>query len=492
LKQEIELKLEVGPGSLQVLSEMAIWQGHTRQTLNATYFDTPGLALNKAGLSLRLRQGIQTLKAVGPQGMGLFARGEWEGPAPNGVLDLDRFKGTPLDLMDLRLGDLLPIIEVEVDRSTLVVNWQQSRIELSLDQGTVWADSHQAPLCELELELIEGRLDDLFDLAKRIGQTVRLIPALTSKAGRGYALLARPESGRPDRLASPDISGLTRGQAFFRLATDILAQILVQSEAVRLHRRPEAVHQTRVALRRLRALISLFASILAGPDLAAVKASLKSVTQALGPARDLDVLIADLSRLDPAPQVLIATLSEQQGEAYDAACQMIETPEFGVAMVSILRFLESGAWRTATALQGHRRDRSVAKHARKTLKRLRQALKRQGRGLIAMSPPQMHALRIRAKKLRYGLEMFASLYPRQEPARQAVLKTVRSLQDQLGAANDKAVGLALIATHPDIISQADLDTLSQRLWPDKAAARATAQKTLQTALSLAKFWSAKA
>jgi triphosphatase len=166
LKQEIELKLEVGPGSLQVLSEMAIWQGHTRQTLNATYFDTPGLALNKAGLSLRLRQGIQTLKAVGPQGMGLFARGEWEGPAPNGVLDLDRFKGTPLDLMDLRLGDLLPIIEVEVDRSTLVVNWQQSRIELSLDQGTVWADSHQAPLCELELELIEGRLDDLFDLAK--------------------------------------------------------------------------------------------------------------------------------------------------------------------------------------------------------------------------------------------------------------------------------------------------------------------------------------
>jgi len=492
LNQEIELKLEVGPGSLQALREMPIWQGHTRQTLNATYFDTPALALNKSGLSLRLRQGIQTLKALGPQGMGLFDRGEWESPAPGGALDLEAFKNTPLNALNLKPSDLLPIIQVDVDRSTLVIDWQQSRIELSLDQGTVWADSHQAPLCELELELIEGKLGDVFDLAKRLGQTVRLIPALTSKAGRGYGLLARPNSGRPDRPLSPDISGLTRGQAFYRLATDILAQVLVQSEALRLHRRPEAVHQTRVALRRLRALIVLFKSVLDGPDLATLKTSLKSVAQALGPARDLDVLIADLSRLDPAPQALIAALSDQQAKAYDAACQIIEAPEFGQVMVSILRFLEVGDWRNATGLQGHRRGRSVAKHARKTLKRLRQILKKQGRGLIGMSPAQMHALRIRAKHLRYGLEMFASLYPKQEQARQALLRMVKALQDQLGAANDKAVGLALIAAHPEVISPADFIMLGERLWPNKTAERTNAQKILQTALSMAKFWSAKA
>ena len=491
MNQEIELKLEVGSASAQALSALAIWQGHTRQSLSATYFDTPGLALNRSGLSLRLRQGIQTLKALNTQGMGLFDRGEWEGPAPDGALDLDAFKGTPLDALDLKPSDLLPIIQIDVDRSAIMIDWQDSRIELSLDQGTVWADSHQAPLCELELELIEGQPSDLFDLAKMLGQTVRLIPALTSKAGRGYALLARPDTGKLDRPPSPDISGLNRGQAFYRLATDILAQILVQSEALRLHRRPEAVHQMRVALRRLRALISLFKSILDGPDLAAVKAILKSVTQTLGPARDLDVLIADLSRLDPAPQTLIAALGAQQAKAYDAACQMIEAPEFGQAMVSVLRFLEVGDWRTAPGLQGHRRDRSVAKHARKTLKRLRKILKLQGRGLITMNPPQMHALRIRAKKLRYGLEMFASLYPKQEQARQALFRTVKALQDQLGAANDKAVGLALIAAHPEVMSPEDLTRLGERLWPDKAAARANAKKTLQTALGLARFWSSK-
>ena len=492
MNQEIELKLEVGPGSAQALSALDIWQGHTRQTLNATYFDTTSLALNKAGLSLRLRQGIQTLKAKKAQGMGLFDRGEWEAPAPDGALDLDAFKGTPLDGLTLKPGALLPIIQVDVDRSAIVTDWQQSRIELSLDRGTVWADSHQAPLCELELELIAGQPSDLFDLAMALGQGVRLIPALTSKAGRGYALLARPEAGEPDRPPSPDISGLSRGQAFYRLATDILAQVLVQSEALRRHRRPEAVHQMRVALRRLRALISLFRSVLAGPDLAAVKASLKSVTQALGPARDLDVLIADLSRLDPAPQALIAALNAQRAKAYGAACQMIEAPEFGQAMISVLRFLEVGGWRTAPGQQGQRRDRSVAKHARKTLNRLRRSLKVQGRGLLNMTPAQMHALRIRAKKLRYGLEMFASLYPKQEQARQGLLKAVKTLQDQLGAANDKAVGLALIAAHPEVMSPAELSILGERLWPDKAAARATAQKTLQAALNLPRFWSAKA
>jgi CHAD domain-containing protein len=247
----------------------------------------------------------------------------------------------------------------------------------------------------------------------------------------------------------------------------------------------------RVALRRLRALISLFKSVLDGPDLADVKASLKSVTQALGPARDLDVLIADLSRLDPAPQTLIAALSAEQAKAYDAACQMIEAPEFGQAMISVLRFLEVGDWRTASGLQGHRRDRSVAKHARKTLERLRRNLKVQGRGLLNMTPAQMHALRIRAKKLRYGLEMFASLYPKQEQARQALFRTIKALQDQLGAANDKAVGLALIAAHPEVMSPEDLTRLGERLWPDKAAARANAKKTLQTALGLARFWSSK-
>ena len=161
-------------------------------------------------MSLRLRQGIQTLKASKAQGIGLFDRGEWEGPAPDGALDLDQFKDTPLSGLDLKPGDLLPIIQIDVERSAVVIDWQKSRIELSLDQGTVWADSHQAPLCELEFELVAGQPSDLFDLVMALGQSVRIMPALTSKGGLGLPLPATTDSAKPIRDYSPDIFRLKR------------------------------------------------------------------------------------------------------------------------------------------------------------------------------------------------------------------------------------------------------------------------------------------
>jgi inorganic triphosphatase YgiF len=491
LTQEVELKLELGPDSSQALLDLAIWQGQTCQALNATYFDTPGLRLKKAGLSLRLRQGIQTLKAAAPAGLGLFERGEWENQTQDGKLDLDQLRGTPLEALGLNPSDLLPIIQVDVERCTVMLDWRQSRIEVSLDRGTVWANDNQAPICELELELLDGKPGDLFDLARWLGQTVRLIPARTSKVERGYALLTRPGAKAPDRPASPDIFGLSRGEAFYRLATDILGQVLTQSEALRRHRQAEAVHQLRVALRRLRALISLFKSVVSGPDLAQVKAALRDTANALGPARDLDVLIGNLAKRDPAPQALIAALSHEKDQAYEAACHFIEAPGFGLTLLSVLGWLEVGYWRTAPGRQGHRRDKPIANHARKTLRALRTTLKIQGRGLSDMTAPQMHALRIRAKKLRYGLEMFASLYPKKEQDRQALLRRIKTLQDQLGAANDKAVGLALISAHAQLISPQALTALTQRLWPDHMATPAAADKTLQAALSLPRFWTRK-
>jgi CHAD domain-containing protein len=87
--------------------------------------------------------------------------------------------------------------------------------------------------------------------------------------------------------------------------------------------------------------------------------------------------------------------------------------------------------------------------------------------------------------------MFASLYPKKEQDRQALLRRIKTLQDQLGAANDKAVGLALISAHSQLISPQALTALTQRLWPDHMATPAAADKTLQAALSLPRFWTRK-
>ena len=488
MTQEIELKLVVAPSAVTALNAHSIWEGHSQIALSATYFDTADLTLNRAGLSLRLRQGVQTLKADLGFSTGLFDRGEWDRPTSKNELEIAAFKGTPLEALKLKPGDLLPIIQVDMERWSVPVAWNQSQIALSLDQGTIWADSRQIPLHELELELISGQPADLFDLAQCLGRTIRLVPSLTSKAGRGYALLSKAGMPPLDRTQSPDLNGLSRGEAFQLLARNSLSQVISESAILLQYRQPQAVHQMRVALRRLRALISLFGPVIDGPDLVCVRKGLKLLAQSLGPARDLDVLISNLVRLDPAPQALIEALEHEQGLAYDVACDTISGTGFGQTLLAALAWIEVGDWRRAQGKQGRKRDRPVAHNASKTLSRLRSALKQDGRDIKGLSTAKRHALRIRTKKLRYALDMFSSLFEPHKSAHLTYLKAVKMLQDQLGAANDRAMGLAMIEAHAKLVHITDIYALAEQLWPENSTGLAAAQKTLDAALRLPRYW----
>ena len=56
----------------------------------------------------------------------------------------------------------------------------------------------------------------------------------------------------------------------------------------------EALHQMRVALRRLQAAISAFSTIVADSDWQKIRSELRWITGALGPVRDLDVFVAEV------------------------------------------------------------------------------------------------------------------------------------------------------------------------------------------------------
>ena len=56
---------------------------------------------------------------------------------------------------------------------------------------------------------------------------------------------------------------------------------------------PEGVHQMRVGLRRFRAALSLFGEFIGQPDAKHIKSELKWLTEQLGAARDLDVLLKE-------------------------------------------------------------------------------------------------------------------------------------------------------------------------------------------------------
>src|SRR5262249_58394355 len=86
------------------------------------------------------------------------------------------------------------------------------------------------------------------------------------------------------------------GQAAFQAVAGACLRHRVANHPATLGGDPEGLHQMRVALRRLRAAVSLFVDMLADPQTEEMKTQFKWITQELGPARELDVFIQRVVR----------------------------------------------------------------------------------------------------------------------------------------------------------------------------------------------------
>ncbi|MBM3493944.1 MAG: CHAD domain-containing protein [Armatimonadetes bacterium] len=80
-----------------------------------------------------------------------------------------------------------------------------------------------------------------------------------------------------------------------QVITDRIAKMLSHSREVRRGTDVEAVHDMRVASRRLRAAIEVFEPAFRGPSYERLEREVKLITDSLSHARDLDVMMGDLT-----------------------------------------------------------------------------------------------------------------------------------------------------------------------------------------------------
>jgi triphosphatase len=453
--QEFELKLECDPNKAEDLKRYLAGarsgNSHT-EAIASVYFDTDDKKLSAAGVSLRVRslggRRIQTIKTLQPGQ--LFAREEWEqeikGPWP----DLGLAKGTALEPLSKQdLAELLrPVFESRVQRTVQVVHENGSQIEVALDQGVIDTGQNSSPLCELELELKEGNPEGLFRLARELSGSVPLQLAVMSKPERGYALLDGSEyrSEKSSDLEIPQTAPVE--EAFKMIARSCLRQLLANRPAM-LARKPEALHQMRIGLRRLRTAISIFKDVVADSQHEHIKTELKWITRELAPARELDVLngevIGSLRDVVPHSRDLAEARSEvevRRQQAYDDASRAVRSQRFARAVLDTAEWIEIGAWASRDdPMLRLRRERSIESHAAAELARRRNRIRKRGRHLRKLADEQRHRLRIRAKKLRYGIEFFTSVFPgkKNEERREAALAALKDLQTGLGGLNDIAM-----------------------------------------------------
>ncbi|WP_199257412.1 CYTH and CHAD domain-containing protein [Paracoccus binzhouensis] len=435
------LQLDLGPDAAAVLAGSELLPGVPQPIARrTTYFDSSGGDLAAAGFTLRIReQGgdrQQILQAPGAP-PGLFALPEWRREVAGDRPVLDDSMPVPA-LLGIRAQDLGPIFALATQRRLWTLAWEGATIRLVLDQGDVTADGRRAALCSLGLELLDGPPATLFSLARRLDAIAPLRLGLLDEAGRGFLLrgpLRRMHKAAPVALTRD----MTAGDSFRRIAAACLLQFRLNEPLID-RANPEAVHQARVALRRLRSALSIFRPMLRDETAGRLAEECRWLAATLGEARDLDVLrardeaVALLARIEPAREA-----------AYGRAQAALASRRARLLMIDLAEYLAIGPW-LALPAAAESRDMAAREFAAAALDRLRRKVRKGGADLAELPDPARHEVRKDAKKLRYAAEFFAPLFPEKRRRRRAArfLDALEALQDRMGALNDLATAPALI------------------------------------------------
>lgn len=449
----------------------AVQRGPARtRKLVTLYFDTDAALLAQAGVALRLRREgrrwLQSIKGE-PTAMaagGLSTRPEYEWPVRGAAPDPLRFAATPFRrvLGRAERKGLAPRCATEITRTTIPLAFADSTMaHLAIDRGIVrTADGGprvEAPICEIELELEAGDPLRLFELAHALAADVPFTFQPASKAARGFALRA-PVVPAPMRATDPDLTGrMPAGAAFATIILACLAQIEGNAQGLVAADDPEWIHQMRIGVRRLRALLSLARKAFAAARIEPLRAELRWLAQSLGHARDLDVfagetlpLLRDAARtgseheLDGALDELAARAQARRTEARAHARAAVASPRFVRLVLAAAALAAAPAADRGDSRAHPGRLRRPAKAVAKRLqKRRHAALLALGHDLAHAAPEARHAARLAAKKLRYATEFFAPLFGRRRT--RDYLKALAALQEELGAWNDAAVAARIAA-----------------------------------------------
>jgi triphosphatase len=202
----------------------------------------------------------------------------------------------------------------------------------------------------------------------------------------------------------------------------------------------DAVHELRIATRRLRAAIRLFAPLLPARFVESAENDLGWLAGHVGAVRDRDVLFAALqaaaARLDPELRERLGPVGvavhEERAHALAELEAALDADRYRALVQRLSAFVEGQT--------SPRRRRPLGETAAGLVRPLVRSARRAGRRLDDDAAPAMfHRLRVRVKRLRYALETLRGFGGK--PLRR-LLRGLENLQDVLGEAQDAVTQIA--------------------------------------------------
>jgi triphosphatase len=355
---EIEFRLSAVPQRMEELKRTLEPIGPS-SVHATTYYDSADLKLRRHGLNLRVREEegrcIQTFKSIGFTGGTLISSGEWEDVIAGNRPDFTAPETGPRLREAITPDELRPMFKTIVQRTAIALEPRPlTRIEMAIDEGEIRVSEGDIsePISEIQLELKSGDPAALYDVALRLLEVAPLRIETRSKLDRGYRMVAADGGSASAVYAAPATldGSMTVESALQSIGRSCIGH-LRGNEPAALAGQAEGVHQIRVAVRRLRAVLSAVKPMIPAEHHNWVQEELKWLAGELGPARNWDVFVANL--LEPSEQVLSAetdlnllvkAAEQRRQTAYARAKEAIESPRYTTALLKLSQWFEAQGW----------------------------------------------------------------------------------------------------------------------------------------------------
>ena len=409
------------------------------KTVRIVWHDSPDRALASDGMVLAEQRPFWRLERVTPDGAA------WPPGTPPPIIASARGAdalGQPLP------KPLIPVAAFEGRARSSDLACEQGPVVMTLLAGAVRAVAAEHQVSRLHLQ---GSLPAVRTLAFALAGELNIAVPRTCLAAEALAIVSGVPPA-PRHHGAPELPAGCSVADAFSFAVGHLTDVILHFAPAAADGRdgPEPVHQMRVAVRRLRSAIKVFQRAVGSPEVDAADAGLKMLAAKLGPTRDWDVFVtetfAGVADAFPHEKHLkrLLTAAERRRRTCHAELRaFLTSSEFHRLGIALACLANGGEWQdTLEPAEQAELASSLDEFAARVLsRRLKRLLQVEG-DLADLEPDALHAVRLRAKRLRYAAEVFAPLYAGKGTGR--YLRRLAELQDRIGALNDVTVATGLL------------------------------------------------
>jgi len=420
--------------------------------LETVYHDTPDLRLARWGVSLRHRAGEGWTLKLPPSP----PRGEGAGEGRGQAALLERaeitFQGgtkkPPAAALALvrayvRTSELVPVARLSTMRRRVrLIGADGSRVAEVVDDEVSVRDGRRvaARFREIEIEVAgaEGNEAIVGPLVERLRAAGAGAPDPTPKHIRALG----PRAMEPPEVAPLPVTAESPARDVIRsVLAEAVAAILRNDPLVRLGTDPEGVHQERVATRKLRSHLRTFGPLLEPDWSEPLRSELGWLALALGAVRDREVLLERLRErarsLPASDQRSAAALLHTLGLEIESLRKKLYADLDSTRYIDVLEQLVAAAHSPKCTPEADQPASAMLPPlATGPWRRLRSAVRQ-----LPEQPtdPELHRIRILAKRARYAAEAVA---PVVGPGALAFAKAAAKLQTILGEHQDSVTAQA--------------------------------------------------